>query len=109
MIGLMMMLAAVDAAVPEFMTGNDLSRMCQATELERSFCIGYVAGVSDDISEVTRATGVKIVCSPSDISAGQSMEVVVRYLKGHPAALDAPAPKLIGIALAEAFPCPKGR
>ena len=47
MIGLMMMLAAVDAAVPEFMTGNDLSRMCQATELERSFCIGYVAGVSD--------------------------------------------------------------
>lgn len=47
------------------------------------------------------------VCAPQDVTAGQVVRIVYKYLQDHPEQLQLYDVKLIEIALTQVFPCKK--
>jgi hypothetical protein len=85
----------------DFFTGNMLlSRMNSSEHIETSLALGYVMGVSDAYQNITH-------CSGSQVTSGQTRDVVKLYLQNNPSIRDVAAELLIMFALSEAFPCPK--
>jgi len=70
---------------------NDISK--------QSYCLGYVAGVSDVL------VGMHIICIGGRVTMRQIADVVVQYLREHPGRRDMDADDLAATALALAFPC----
>jgi hypothetical protein len=66
---------------------------------KQSYCLGYVAGVSDVLA------GMHIICIGQHVSVLQIVDVVVQYLRQHPGPRDMDADDLTATALALAFPC----
>jgi hypothetical protein len=66
---------------------------------KQSYCLGYVAGVSDVLA------GMHIICIGPHVSVRQIVDVVVQYLRQHPGRRDMDADDLTATALALAFPC----
>jgi hypothetical protein len=66
---------------------------------KQSYCLGYVAGVSDVL------VGMHIVCIGEHASVRQIAHVVVQYLREHPGRRNMDADDLTATALALAFPC----
>ena len=74
-----------------------------------SLCYGYVAGVLDVISADDAAVspaGAERVCTPRDIHLETAVEIVAKYVDGHPERRLASGYTLVREALAAAFPCP---
>ncbi len=61
---------------------------------------GYVIGVAD-------ATGGIIWCDPGNVTVGQIIKIVSKYLHNNPEKLHLYAYSLVTQALKEAFPCKK--
>ncbi|MBP1749190.1 MAG: hypothetical protein H6Q52_1729 [Deltaproteobacteria bacterium] len=91
-------------------TGNDLLGDC--VKLENAMpnspgadaaragrCLGEVNGVSNTMFHY------KTICPPNGVSAGQTVVIVLRYLRAHPEDLHMNSSLLIMGALSEAFPC----
>ena len=66
---------------------------------KQSYCLGYVAGVSDVLA------GMHIICIGQHVSVRQIADVIVQYLRQHPGRRDTDADDLTATALALAFPC----
>ena len=66
---------------------------------KQSYCLGYVAGVSDVL------VGMHIICIGEHLSLRQIADVVVQYLREHPGRRDMDADDSTATALALAFPC----
>jgi Ssp1 endopeptidase immunity protein Rap1a len=47
------------------------------------------------------------VCAPQEVTAGQSIRIVYKYLQDHPEQLQMFDTKLVDLALTQAFPCKK--
>lgn len=60
----------------------------------------YVAGVADTYNGV-------LLCYPSDVTNGQTVEIVIKYIKDHPEEWHKRAPDLVYKALAPTFGCKK--
>ena len=84
-----------------FQTGDELFDTCndQADGPRHAVCAGYVAGASD----VLNSQG--IICTPTEVSVQQTVDVIVSFLQVNPAQRHMAAPVLIGAALGNAFPC----
>lgn len=90
-------------ASAEYMSGNMLyQRMTSTESFERAMALGYVLGVSDVGQNVTH-------CSGSQVTSGQTRDVVKQYLEQNPAFRDMSADVLVVAALGQAFPCAKNQ
>ena len=82
-----------------FHTGNDLLRYINSSEsYEKTYAVGFVVGVHDSFEG-------EIICSGSNVTAGQLRDVVKQFLESNPARRDLGAAVLTMISLAQAFPC----
>jgi hypothetical protein len=86
-----------------FETGNELADVCNVrADDQRRFndaCSGYIAGASD----VLNSQGT--ICTPKEITVHQTVDVILNYIREHPAQRNMAATMLIGDALGQAFPC----
>ena len=88
-------------------TGNSLLETCSSVgKADELFCLGYIGGVADvDGLEGATFPERQRSCVPDNVSNGQLMDVVVKYLKEHPEERHMLAAILIVEALTKAFPC----
>jgi hypothetical protein len=85
-----------------FESGNELYQQCTAASgsPQNVFCGGYVTAVSDSLESQ------RLVCTPKGTTAGQIKDVIVNYLRDHPAETHhTTAYSLAELALMAAFPC----
>ncbi len=83
----------------EFWTGNMLlERIRSGESYDRGTALGYILGVSDFGQNVSH-------CSGSQVTAGQTRDVVKQYLEQNPALRDISADLLVSMALKQAWPC----
>ena len=98
--------ALTPASAAIFLTGNTLAERCAGDVVNPNapdtypagVCIGYVAGVSDQIDTA---------CTPKGVTVGQIVAVVKKYLNDHHERLHYSAASLVEEALQAAFPCKK--
>lgn len=62
--------------------------------------MGYVFGASDARAGV-------LICPSANVSGGQLIAVVQKYVRSHPEKWDKPAGIIVALALIDAFPCQK--
>ena len=86
------------------LTGNDLSRTCghflvkdNSATFNDGVCFGYVVGVTALIDD----------CEGRNVTYGQELRVVLKYMDDHPEQLDQQSTVIIRRALLAAFPCGK--
>lgn len=103
------------SAAGYFISGNALLRHCmasletQAGQASQMFCTAYVQGVVDseawfgpELKNVGKTSGV---CAPERAEAGQAVEIVTAYLRGHPEERASNASTVVVAALFAAWPC----
>lgn len=95
------LLLATLPAEANFDDGNALYRSCTSQEpFHKWYCLGFVAGVWDGLE------AADYVCfGEGRVTKGQTVDVVVKYLRENPAKRAQPAGVLIKSALSEAFTC----
>lgn len=111
-------LSATDTKA-EFVSGNQLYDWCTTSERDAIYfqndasCREYIIGVSDGMTtaaDVVTAvakldTPFELICVPDRVRAGQLREVVVRYLRDHPADRHESAAFQVALAIKDAYPC----
>ena len=86
-------------ASAQFLTGNKLLEHMKSENLGlNGMAVGYVIAVSDVYQG-------ELHCSGSNVTSGQSRDVVRKFLETNPALRDMAADLLVMLALGEAFPC----
>ena len=101
MISLFLVSAFFRPAEAHFVTGDDLLKNCTSTDKDqRLFCTGVIVGYYEMLTFVQANCG-----DDSEKTAGQIEDVVVKYLKEHPAERSKPAASVSAIAISEAFKC----
>lgn len=96
--------AFVLVAAPNFLTGNALLDRCATNDTGTVLCIGYVEGVAD-LSGLLDAANGSPQCIPTSVMSAQVRDVVIDYLKHHPATRHEPAANLVLQAIHEAWKC----
>ena len=61
---------------------------------------GFCAGIVHGVASVSR-----VVCERENVTHGQEVRVVLRFLQDHPEKLNMDGAVLVEMALAKAFPC----
>jgi hypothetical protein len=93
--------------------GNYLLGSCQITvrvtddpkvklDVYEALRDGYCRGIVEGVTDVSL-----IVCASADVTFGQEIRVIVKFLNDHPEKLHLRNTKLVQEALAQAFPCSK--
>lgn len=117
-IAALLLMVVPDAALAET-TGIELQRRCAGDS--SSFCLGFIAGaieVQQDWEYFSEVNPTKNAmnpfapqpphfCFPKQVTLGQIVQIVNKYLNENPEKLHFAAAPLIGAALVAAFPCPK--
>jgi hypothetical protein len=99
--------------------GTALYATCTSSAYDnRAQCIRYVQGVLDagetegtfamlqeGAKGFTRTIGGFRWCPPERVTAGQSADIVTKFVRENPAVRDAAAPGLVTEAMYEAWPC----
>ena len=97
---LFMSAASVGArAAVVFDTGNGLLSVC---DKDYSYCLGASAGYYDMLQSMGET------CAGIPVTNRQAADIVVKFLRDHPADRHLSAVSLARVALMDAFPCPKG-
>jgi hypothetical protein len=115
---LLLMLSATPNSVPDPptidpKTGNGLLEICtNLDERAQSLCTGYITGVADAFEVYPPGNNCKSVaasffCLLEGVTNGQVKDVVIEYLKSHPATRHELSLGLIVNAFKAAWPCPK--
>jgi hypothetical protein len=93
-------------------TGNDLVEvMREADKLDMGhpradlFKVGLYAGFVIGAFDAYILAG--LLCPPDQVTMGQAMAIVSRYLEANPAEWNLPAIDLVRDGLRSAFPCPQ--
>ena len=96
--------SALQAQTNFVKTGNDLSLTCShflASDNRSTFndgvCFGYIVGVTALVND----------CEGQNVTYGQEIRVVLKYMDDHPEQLDQQSTAIIRRALLGAFPCGK--
>ena len=83
-----------------FADGGRIYSSCSSTDvMERSYCAGYVAAMTDALVRIGHA------CVPAEVTAQQAVDVVMTYLRDHPEQRQYPAWFPGRTALGLRFPC----
>jgi hypothetical protein len=87
-------------------TGNDVLEACASTtnNVESTLCTGYVIGSIEALEFALP----HLFCPGKYVTNGQTIDVVVKFLRQFPEKRDNDAPLIIAGALEEAFPCANG-
>ena len=98
--------ADAEQPVPS-VTGNSLLEYCGSKNVgEYGVCVGYITGVGDiETMDGAAFPDRQRFCTPDNATNGQIIDIVVKYLKDHPAARHLLGAILVVNALTEAFPC----
>lgn len=89
-------------------TGNELHAVCSSRAMiDVGVCLGFVAGVVDGALMMTRPLPRKeqLICRPDGVTVGQMRDIVVKFLNDKPGNRHVDAEIMVGLALANAFPC----
>jgi Rap1a immunity proteins len=99
--GLLWVTSAFAQDFTAFETGDELFDVCnvRADDQRHFLCSGYIAGASD----VLNSQGA--ICTPKDVTVHQTVDVILDYLREHPAQRHMAAPVLTEAALGQAFSC----
>lgn len=85
-----------------YQSGNNLLSLCTATDLSQ--CAGYVEGILDAWTTLQEWEPAMQRCRiPHEITTGQVVDVVVRYLQQHPEVRHTSASSSAINALGQAF------
>jgi Rap1a immunity proteins len=89
-------------------TGNDLLESCAEPESSEYYlsCAMFLKGVVDMHIVTTSYSRHPFYCLPHEVTHGQLIRVVMKYLKEHPKDLHSFAAWLVAAALTDAYPCP---
>ncbi len=68
--------------------------------IEAGMAAGYVIGVTDELRNSSA-----LICIRKDVTQGQVIDIVFKYLNDNPQARDFTAESDVGVALMKAFPC----
>jgi len=93
---------------PAFVTGSRLLEIC--TPVQTPSCYAYVEGVVDALQSTFSALRMQqhaLFCLPEGVTSRQLVDVGTNHLRDHPEQRHYVASANIGLALANAFPCPK--
>jgi hypothetical protein len=97
--------------------GNELLGQCQqyikAADKEKNYdqydtalCSGYIQGVVSTTYFFDESLKKEDkFCIPDNVTNGQLVRIVVKYLKDNPKLLNEPRVSLVWIALMDAYPC----
>lgn len=116
--------ATAGPSLAQNMTGNALLYACTEKEAELSgYCAGYITGIteglrfgvgwplmagggktSDEVNQISDT--LLMYCPHAEITGGQFLDVVVKYLTKNPETRHHSARGLVLDAYQEAFPCP---
>lgn len=89
----------------DFETGNSIYSLCEAKEVwKRATCHSYIIGVFDARWSEGKSAALP-TCPPKGITRKQVQDVVLAWLKDHPANRHEDASILIHVALFKAWPC----
>ncbi len=95
-------------AAAAYLTGNDLSRICQSEKTTEIFsCMNYIAGIID-YHVMMQSLGTEPVtdfCLPEDLPLEKASVIVMLYLKKSPHLGSFIAAPAVTMALHEAYPC----
>ena len=94
----------------------DAGFSAETDSFDSEWCLAYMQGFSDGWEGSTlahskdyedyRKTAQTIFCIPAEVTLGQEIRVVVKWLQDHPERLHHEASAEIVAALRTAFPCP---
>jgi hypothetical protein len=97
--------------LPQWVDGDDLHRVCSSKEVTHIFkpgvCSGYLMA-SIDLAEGLHAQKVlaaPLFCMPAEITMPEIEEMVITYIKKHPARKEATGSMLVLEAAQEKYPC----
>jgi hypothetical protein len=92
--------------------GNELLEDCTAVSRGNpsgnfgpEWCYGFIMGSHETRQLSVIAPSLVTGCVPEEVTVGQEISIVVKYLREHPEKLHYPGSVLVNIALNEAFPC----
>ena len=95
--------AAGGFAHAEFWSGNDLKPRLENFERDKgnydgATGAGYVVGVNDALHDIS-------VCTPTGVTVGQLVSVVLKFMRENPELLNLSADQVIERSLAAVWPC----
>lgn len=95
--------AEAEVSAPE--NGNGLLRLCTDDNyFQAGLCHGFIAGVlSRDRLQLDANASTRLICDVTRAENGQLKDVVVAYLRAHPADRDRSSSLLVTQALRESF------
>jgi hypothetical protein len=127
-IGFLLLNAGLQAQIPHdvppdttdswaWKSGNNLYAECEegAGSVQYSFCLAYVTGALDMIGGLQGADSatdqkslwkLSTVCVPNQATAGQVVDIVLKYMKDHPEDRASRASWIVIRALIGAWKCP---
>jgi hypothetical protein len=99
-------------------TGAELLKQCKgavnfrdssgSTNFKVGQCLGYISGLTDTANYYYHNKKIRnahAFCIPKEVTLGQEVMVVVKYLESHPEKRMEPRFTLVMTALTKAFPC----
>jgi len=75
--------------------------------LNAGFCMGYINGIAENTVFLQDTLKKPLFCIPNEVTLGQEIMVVVKFLEDHPENLNQKSLYLAMEALFRAFPCKK--
>ena len=113
------LIASLPAMADTDYTGNEMLQPCATFDEARTHnvpkppagdaflvgtCMGMVSGIRFLVGAATYSNQYA-VCVPPGVNNGQSVSVVVRYMRNHPELLHKPFKHIVLAAFFEAWPC----
>jgi len=93
-------------------TGNLLQAVCVDEDNRHNMttCQAYINGATDSHHLIREMYKLDyLYCTPDNVTIGQKVKVVSKYLENHPEQLHELAVGLVYLALNGAFPCEDGQ
>ena len=99
----LLLLGGTTQSYAQFYDGNSLYQVCdqRGNNYSSGVCGGYVIGTIDTYL----LTKSYPLCLPTNATAGQLTDVVIRYLETRPDQRHYAAASVVWTALTESFPC----
>jgi hypothetical protein len=108
MLAITIAMLSANSAFADYYSGNKLLEYCNPNSARRDICTGYVAGTRGAIDTWKIWENIDSgICVPKEVSLGQSIQVVVKYLEANPGKLHLSASSNVLNAFIETYPCEK--
>ena len=86
--------------------GDTLDDSPKHSAYQQGECLGYVIGVWQGLRMAYDLEGVKqFYCPPDEVTNGQTVSILLKFIKDHPEKAHLETRLLEGYALMDAFPC----